>query len=99
MKTLPESVIVRLVKSVRTGLVAAISDDIPGFLVTARTVEKVDELVPEALAEIYREEGCEDVVVVLLEPAAPAAGFVSLSSGPEPRRARVGRRPPVAHAA
>jgi hypothetical protein len=46
----------------RTGLFFATSPDLQGLLVAERTIDELDEAIPEAIAELYAASGVKVVV-------------------------------------
>lgn len=43
--------------STKTGLIAAMSDDLPGLLVVGHTMEEVERLLPAAIADLVERGG------------------------------------------
>lgn len=85
---LPEVITIRFLKSEKTGLLAAITDDIPGFTITGRTIEAIEAKLAEAVAEVLQEQFGVSVEVTKEDRSEPE-GFVPLSSIPDWRRMRV----------
>lgn len=75
----PDIITIQYVKSTRTGLIAAITDEIPGFMVTGRTVDAVKAKLQEAISEALKEQFGVDFVDVMECDTQDIDGFVPLS--------------------
>lgn len=67
---------VHLVEHRKTGLLAAVSDDLRGLVVHGRTPQEIEKLLPDAIRDILVAQGFE-VISVTAEPdeRLNSAGF------------------------
>lgn len=70
-----------------TGLLAATSPDLQGFLVVAKSIDDLLEDIPAVAADIICKQTGEKVAVAWAEQKASDSGFVPLASEVEARRA------------
>lgn len=85
MAAFPKEVRIHLERDTETGLFAALSRDLPGFMTVAKTIEEIEQRLPGAIAQIVAAKyGIQ--VSVSIEPSEDEAGFASLA---EPRVAEL----------
>lgn len=77
---LPTVVTIRYLKSVRTGLIAAVADELPGFMITGRTIAQIEAKLTDTVAEVLKEQFGNDFDVSPVEAAPEPDGFVQLST-------------------
>ena len=61
-----------------TGLVAATSPDLEGFLVVGESREALEEEIPTVAADLVRKRTGDNVEFYWVEEKAPARGFMSI---------------------
>lgn len=65
MSKFPSRVSVRLMHQHKTGLFAAVSDDLPGLMTIADSIEEVDRRLPASIAQVIQAQYGQRVEVVL----------------------------------
>ena len=65
MANFPERVRIAYKHNKRSGLYAAVSDDLPGLMTVAKTIDEVDTRVPGAIAQIVEAQYGVAVEVVM----------------------------------
>jgi predicted RNase H-like HicB family nuclease len=81
MAVYPTHVRVQLQRDTKSGLFAAVSDDLPGLMTVASTIEEVERRLPAAIAQLV-EAQYGALVRVNVEPTEHEDRFASLA---EPR--------------
>lgn len=76
----PAEVRIQLLRSKETGLIAAVSDDLPGLMTVGTEIEEIQRRLPTAIAEIISVQFGVDVDVRLEESADLSVPFESLST-------------------
>jgi len=76
----PTTIRVGLLRSRKTGLIAAVSDDLPGLMTVGKTIEDIEERLPAAISQLIKAQYDADVEVELVD--GDDEGFFSLG---EPR--------------
>jgi predicted RNase H-like HicB family nuclease len=84
MAAYPTEVRVHLQRDSGSGLFAALSDDLPGLMTVASTIEEIEQRLPAAIAQLVETQYGAAVRVTL--EAEGDAGFKSLA---EPRVAEL----------
>ncbi len=79
MAKFPEMVRVDYKRSKRAGLYAAVSDDLPGLMAVANTLDEVDLRIPAAIAQIIEAQYGVRVEVTLRDADGDDDDFTSLS--------------------
>jgi hypothetical protein len=64
MKTYPTAVRVYLRRQPKTGLFAAVSDDLPGLMTVADNIEEIERRLPASIEQLIKAQYGADVVVV-----------------------------------
>lgn len=54
MTAFPKEVRIHLERDTRTGLFAALSNELPGLMAVATTIEEIEERLPAAVAQLVR---------------------------------------------
>jgi predicted RNase H-like HicB family nuclease len=85
MAAFPKEVRIHLERDVQTGLFAALSDDLPGLMTVATTIEEIEQRLPAAIAQLVEAQYGTQVAVTL-EPTDTDDGFAPLA---EPRVAEL----------
>lgn len=67
MAHFPERVRLMYRHNKRSGLYAAVSDDLPGLMTVGRSLEEVDQRAPAAIAQLVQAQYGASVVVVVAD--------------------------------
>lgn len=78
MAAFPERIRLAYKESKRAGLFAAVSDDLPGLMTVAPTIEEVDRRVTGAIAQLVKAQYGVDIVVTLHDADEDADDFKPL---------------------
>lgn len=79
MPQFPTEVRIYLRRSRKTGLFAAVSDDLPGLMTVAHTIEEIEERLPPAIQQLIKAQYDQDVEVHLEDTDDGSDDFKSLS--------------------